>query len=375
MLISGGTVVGVGRADVLIEGRRIRKIAPKIPRGRAEVLSARGLLVGPGLIDTQINGGFGVTFSAATPEEIATVGRKLWAHGVTSFVPTLVSLPRETILSSIANIRAAMKTFRGILGVHLEGPYLSREKRGAHREDCVRAPSLDEFRAFRKAANGSLRMMTIAPELPGAFDVIREGAKNGVIMAAGHSMATAEQVGRAFLDAGLRHVTHVFNAMAPLHHRDETILNAALVLDGLSCGMIYDRHHLSLGTAMLLLKAKPPGSLILVSDATAALEAPDGTFEVDGTRYVVEKGTIRVEGTGRLGGSAASILHGLRNLVQDAEIPLELAFFMASGAPARLLGLTKKGILAPGADADLALFDRDLNPRATFVEGELRWKS
>jgi N-acetylglucosamine-6-phosphate deacetylase len=378
ILISGGTVLAADavlkRGDVLVDGRKIVRIAERIPRKGAEVVDARGSLVSPGLIDTQINGGFGITFSQATPAEIAEVGAKLLRHGVTAYLPTLVSLPRETTLEAIARIREAAAAGGGarILGIHLEGPYLSREKRGAHSDAHVRAPSQEEFRSFREAAGGLLRMMTIAPELPGALDVVREGAKAGIVMAAGHSMATAEDVSRAFLE-GLRHVTHVFNAMAPLHHREETILNAALILDGLSCGMIYDRHHLSLGTALLLLRAKPPGSLVLVSDATAALEAPDGTYRIDGTSFVVEKGTIRVEGSGRLGGSAASILEGVRNLVADAGLPAALAIHMASGAAARVLGLRKKGSLHAGADADLVLFDRALAVRRTMVEG--RWRS
>ncbi len=377
LLIVGGSVLcadGVVRkGDVRVEGRKIRKIAARIPRKGARLLSARGLRVAPGLIDTQINGGFGKTFSTASEDEIAEVGRRLLAHGVTSYLPTLVSLPHDRLIAAIGRIRAAKRNgCAGILGIHLEGPFLNPEMGGAHRKEFIRLPDMKEFRALRAAADGTLRMMTIAPELPGAFEVIREGARRGIVMAAGHSKATAEEVGRAILDAGLRHVTHVFNAMAPLHHRDETILNAALILDSLSCGMIYDRRHISLGTALLLLKAKPLGSLLLVSDATAALDAPDGSFEIDGTRYVVQEGAIRVEGSGRLGGSACSILQDVRHLIADTELPLPAAWFMASGAPARLLGIERrKGFLRPGADADIVLFDRELEVRSVLVEGEL----
>src|SRR5262245_56522418 len=326
-LISGAMVLADGkfhkRGDILIERGKIRKIAARVSARGAQVIPARGLLAAPGLIDTQINGGFGRTFSEATPEQILEVGRKLLAHGVTSFVPTLISLPRHVTLRAIKNLVAASKVKGGarILGIHLEGPFLEPERRGAHKTEHLRPPSLDEFREDVKAAKGQLRMMTIAPELPGAIDVLREGVKRRVIMCAGHSKALAGDVSRAVLEGGLRHVTHVFNAMPPLHHRDETLLNAALLIDRLSCGMIYDRQHMSAGTAILLLKLKPVGSLILVSDTTFALDAPDGEITADGETYVVGKGRVTVKGTGRLAGSAFSLLDGVRCLIADTELP------------------------------------------------------
>jgi N-acetylglucosamine-6-phosphate deacetylase len=381
-LISGCMILEAGkfhqRGDLLIERGKIRRIAPKVRAPGAKVVPARGLLASPGLIDTQINGGFGRSFSDASPEQVLEVGRRLLAHGVTSYLPTLISLPREATLAGIRNLAAAARLKGGatILGIHLEGPFLAAERRGAHRAEHLRPPDLEEFKAYAEAAGGLLRMMTLAPELPGAIDVVREGDRRGVIMSAGHSMAAAADVSRAVLDGGLRHVTHVFNGMAPLHHRDETILNAALLIDRLSCGFIYDRQHMSAGTAILLVKLKPLGSLVLVSDTTFALEAPEGEIRADGETYVVEKGRVTVKATGRLAGSAFSILDGVRCLIADTDLPPNLALFLASGAPAKLLGMEKrKGTLKPGADADLVLFDRGLRVRMTFVGGELLYES
>ncbi len=377
-LISGAMVLADGellkRGDVLVERGKIRRIAPKIAARGARVIRARGLLAAPGLIDTQLNGALGHSFSEATPERVLEVGRRLPAHGVTAYLPTIISQPRDRTLRAIESLAAAARLRGGarLLGIHLEGPFLSPERRGAHRTEHLRPPSVSEFRAYADAAGGLLRMMTLAPELPGALEVIAEGTRRGVIMSAGHSMATAADLTRAVTEGGLRHVTHVFNAMAPLHHRQESILNAALLLDRVSCGMIYDRHHMTAGTAMLLLRVKPLGSLVLVSDATAALDAPDGVLEADGERYLVEKGRVVVAGSGTLAGTAVSLGDCVRWLMADTNVPVNVAVYMASGAPANLLGLRKrKGFLRPGADADIVLFDKGMRVAMTFVEGEL----
>jgi N-acetylglucosamine-6-phosphate deacetylase len=381
-LLSGCTVLDaelyLPRGDILIEGGRIRKVASRISARGVRVVPARGLVAVPGLIDTQINGGFGVSFSEASPDQVADIARRLLSHGVTGFLPTLISLPKDVTLRAIGNVVRAAGSPGGarILGLHLEGPFLHPERRGAHKEEHLRRPSLAEFRRYLRAARGLLRMMTLAPELPGALAVIKEGSRRGVIMAAGHSMATAADVGRAVVEGGLRHVTHVFNAMRPLHHREETLLTAALLMDRLSCGMIYDRQHLSAGTALLLLKLKPVGSLVLVSDTTFALGAPDGEIRADGETYVVGGGRVIVKSTGRLAGSAFSILDGVRCLIEDTRVPPALAFYMASGAPARLLGLQRKlGTLRPGAWADVVLLGPGLRVVRTFVGGELLYEN
>jgi N-acetylglucosamine-6-phosphate deacetylase len=377
LLIRGCAVLAendfLPKADLLIGGGKIRKIASKIAARGVPTLDGRGLLASPGLIDTQINGGFGRSFSEASPEEVAEIGRKLLSQGVTGYLPTLISLPRAQTRAGIANLVAASKIPGGatILGIHLEGPFLSPKRNGAHRPENLRLPTKAEFLDYHRAAKGLLKMMTLAPERKGALEVIREGAKRGVIMSAGHSEATAAELSHAVLDAGLRHVTHVFNAMSPLHHREETILNAALLIDRLSCGFIYDRDHISSGPAMMLLKLKPPGQLVLVSDAVAAMGMPDGELRADGERYVIKDGQVRVKSNGRLAGSASSILDGVKRLIEDTGIAPHRAIALATRAPAKLLGLDgRKGVLAPGADADVVLFERGMTVRMAIVGGE-----
>ena len=376
LLISGAEIFADGevlkRGDLLIQGGKIRKIAPKIKASGAQVLSGRGLIAAPGLIDTQLNGGYGHSFSEAAPDRIHAVSRGLLAEGVTSYLPTLISLPRDVILKGIASVVAAAKLKGGaeILGIHLEGPFLSAAKRGAHREANLRHPSPEELRAYVQAARGLLRKMTLAPELPGALETIREGRRRKVIMSAGHTTANAVQFAMA-VRAGVTHVTHCFNAMPPLHHRDPSALNAALVTDAVSCGFIYDRIHLHADAARLLLRSKPKGRAVLVSDAVAAMGMPDGDHEADGALYEIKAGTVTVKGTGTLAGSARSILYGVRALVEDLGLSPAEAVACASAAPARLLGLKTKGALRPGADADVILLDGTLNVKNTFVRGEL----
>jgi N-acetylglucosamine-6-phosphate deacetylase len=377
VLLSGCRVLADGevlpKGDLLLAGGKIRKIASRIAARGPRVVSARGLTAAPGLIDTQINGGFGYSFSGGSADRAFEVGRRLLQYGVTAYLPTLISLPREETVRGIEALAAIAGRKGGarVLGLHLEGPFLSPHRRGAHQEKNLRAPSLAEFREQHAAAKGLLRKITLAPELPGVLDVIRDAARKGVIASAGHTVATAAEFRRA-VEAGVRHVTHVFNAMAPLHHRDSSVLNAALLEDGVSCGFIYDRVHISADAARLLLRSKPAGKAVLVSDAVAALGAPEGDLVADGELYSVREGGVVVKSTGAIAGSAASILQGVKALVEDLGLPLDRAIALASAAPAALLGLGKrKGVLRPGADADVILLDRRLNVTSTYVGGEL----
>jgi N-acetylglucosamine-6-phosphate deacetylase len=372
-IVSGETYLE--RGDLLVVGGRIRSFGSRLPASGARVVRAGGLLAAPGLIDTQLNGGFGVSFSSAAPEQVLDVSKRLLGLGVTAYLPTLISRPKAATLRGIRSLVAASRLEGGarILGIHLEGPFLSPRRNGAHPPRNLRRPSLGEFREYHRASKGLLRMMTLAPELPGALEVIRDGSRKGVIMSAGHSEASAAEIGRAVIQGGLRHVTHVFNAMAPLHHRQESILNAALVIDQLSCGLIYDRDHVAAGCAALLMRAKPAGKVVLVSDAVAAMGLPDGPLRTDGQDVVVRDGRVTVKSNGRLAGSATSLLEGVRRLVEDTGLPPHAALAMATRAPARLLGLEGKiGTLEPGARADVVLFRRGLHVEKVLVGGEWR---
>ncbi|MBI2931118.1 MAG: N-acetylglucosamine-6-phosphate deacetylase [Planctomycetes bacterium] len=377
LIVAGGTVLtprGWTEADVVVEGGKITRLG-RGGRGRGQVLDAEGARVLPGLIDLQVNGAFGKTFSAAGLEEIVEVARGLARLGTTGFLATLVSLPAARLLEALGRLREAAgdDAGAGILGAHLEGPFLNPQRAGAHREESIRPPNLVEFSKLATAGDGVVRMMTVAPEVKGAVSLIAAGVKRGMVMAVGHTSAGAADLEEA-VRAGATVVTHLFNAMAPFHHRHENAVAAALIDDRLTCTCIYDRHHINRAAMMIARRCKPPGRLMLVSDATAALEAPEGAFQVEGRRYVVKGGQVTVHGTQTLGGSAVSLLQGVRQLAEDLGLPLEEAWRMASAVPAGVLGLDRiKGEIAVGYDADMVVLEKDWSLRATVVRGTIAY--
>ncbi len=375
LVVTGGRVLtpkGWVEGDLLVEGGKVARVGKAgKPKAGAVVLDAKGGRVLPGLIDLQINGAFAKSFSSATPAEIGEVALGLAKLGVTGFLASVVSLPPVKVAEAMARVRDAAQTNTGaeILGAHLEGPFLNHERAGAHRRENIRPPNLVEFSKMAGAGDGIAKMMTIAPETKGAASIIAAGVKRGMVMALGHSLAGAADVDEA-VRAGATVVTHLFNAMPPFHHRERNLVTVALTEDRLTCACIYDRHHISREAMTVALRCKPAGRLVLVSDATAALGAPDGSFDADGTRYTVKGGQVTVKGTATLGGSASSLLDGVRNVAEDLGVLLEEAWRLGSAAAARAIGLgDSKGELAPGRDGDLVVLDDDWSVRAAAVRG------
>lgn len=370
VLVPAGVVSGV---DVLAAGGRVRAVGPRLkaPPG-AEVAAARGALLAPGLVDLQINGAYGANFSEASPAEVTRAAERLAAEGVTAFLPTLISLPLHRLEAALGRLAEAARAGRGarIPGVHLEGPFLSRARRGAHRAANLRRPSVREFERLWRASRGLLRVLTLAPELPGAAGVIAAARRRGVLVSLGHTDADGGQVRRA-ADAGARLVTHLYNAMAPFHHRAEGAAGAALTDDRLACGLIYDGNHVGPLAAALALKAKGPQGLFLVSDAVFALGLRPGRYRADGTEYQLKGGQFRVRG-GPLGGAVSSLRACVARFARELGLPLAAAWRLGSETPGRLLGGTL-GVIRAGAPADLVLVGRDGAVRAGWVGGT-RWK-
>ncbi|MBI3298671.1 MAG: N-acetylglucosamine-6-phosphate deacetylase [Elusimicrobia bacterium] len=362
----------MGRGDALISRGRIAALGgrPAAPSG-ARVLDARGALLAPGLIDLQINGAWGADFALAPPEAIARAAERLAGDGVTAFLPTLISAPLPRLEAALGRIAAAAALGRGarILGVHLEGPFLAPARRGAHRRAHLRRPSTAEFERLWRASKGLLRLLTLAPELPGAAAVMRAARRRGVLVSLGHTAGDAGDFDRAAA-AGARMVTHLFNAMEPFHHRSEGAAGAALTDDRLVCGLIYDRVHVGARAAALALRAKGPRSLVLVSDAVFALGLGPGRCRSGGTDYELRGGEFRVRG-GPLGGAVRTLRACAAFFARDLGLPLADAWRLASENPARLLG--ERLGLAAGRPADLVLVDDGGRVRASFVGGR-RWK-
>jgi len=375
--IRGGTVAGTGS---LSENRglfiRDGKIytAPPRPDGEQKIIDAGGMIIAPGFIDLHAHGGNGADVLDGLPEALTKIASFHARHGTTGMLPTIAAAPWKQMLGALRTAgEAAVHPIIGgarILGVHLEGPFLNPARKGAQNKDYLLRPNLAEMKALADAAGGQLRMVTLAPELPGAIEVVRWLADNGVIPAAGHTNATFAQMMEA-VEAGLKHVTHIFNAMAPLHHREPGPAGAALACPDLSIEAIGDGAHIHPALLKLLDRLKGENRMALVTDAVRATGKGNGTFQFAGQTITVQNGRARLP-DGTLAGSTLTMLQGVKNLVKLSGLTLPQAVRLASANPAAILGLgRRKGKIASGYDADLLLLDQNLELKMVMVEGSI----
>ncbi|HEY1315969.1 MAG TPA: N-acetylglucosamine-6-phosphate deacetylase [Gaiella sp.] len=352
-LVDGTLVPG----DVAIEGDRIAAVG-------LEQNGGQGLAV-PGFVDLQVNGFAGVDFLGADADGYATAGDALLETGVTAYLPTFITSSEDDLATAL---RAVPDSGHGprILGVHLEGPFLSPLRLGTHRPGGRRDP--DPALLDRLIDAGPVRLMTLAPELPGALELIGLLHVRGITVSLGHSDATAAEANAAF-DRGVRTVTHVFNAMRPLLHRDPGIIGAALVRPEVVLQAIVDNVHLD-ADIVRLLWAVGAGRLALVTDAIAGASLGDGTYALGDVEVVVADDVVRRE-DGVLAGSTLTMPQAVRNLVA-AGAPLEQALGAASTVPARILGVPHLGRLFPGGPADVTVIDDRLEVARAIVGGETR---
>ena len=357
---------------LLIDEGKILAIGPQAqlpaPTG-ARILDAHALRAAPGYIDWQLNGGFGLDFTDA-PASIWKVAARLPEHGVTSFLPTIVTAPLDVYAAAQQTLRSGPPAgWRGAqpLGLHFEGPFLNPAKKGAHNPLYLRAPSLSETQEW--SLKNGVRVVTLAPELPGAHELIHALRQRGVIVSAGHSLATYEQAGQAFA-TGITCGTHLFNAMPPLDHRAPGLPAALLQNPQITVGLIPDGIHVHPAMVALAWKQKGPRGLAIVTDAMGALGMPPGVYRLGDYEVIVDAVSARLT-DGTLAGSILRMDQAVRNLMSFTSCSLLQAVAAASANVARLLGVRHKGFLRPGADADLLLLDGQANLWATFVSGEL----
>ena len=357
-----------GRA-LLIEGERIIAIVEEQDVAAAEERHdlGGGLLV-PGFIDTQVNGGGGVLFNEApTPETIATIGRAHRAFGTTGFLPTLISDDLSVIRAGIEAVDEAIAAgIPGVLGIHIEGPFLNEHRKGIHDSEKIRALDEEGFAVLTSLKRGRT-LVTVAPECT-TPDMIRRLVAAGVIVSAGHSNGRYADM-TAAVDAGLTGVTHLFNAMSPLTGREPGVVGAALESDRLWCGIIVDGHHVSPVTLKLALRCKSANKFMLVTDAMPSVGSATKEFVLQGKR-ISARGGVCVDSRGTLAGSDLDMASAVRNAIDLIGVPPGAAFLMASGAPAAFLGLDDRGAIAPGMRADLVLLDENLVARATWIGGQ-----
>jgi N-acetylglucosamine-6-phosphate deacetylase len=372
--ITGATVFTpferLNSAVVEVEDGVITNVGTAVGQNDAPVLDAEGLYLVPGLIELQINGAFGQDFTA-TPECIWDVARDLPRFGVTRFLPTIVTSPLERIARAQTTILAGPPpSFHGArpLGLHVEGPFLNPERKGAHREEYLRQPDPEDYLGFSRATG--VRLVTLAPELPRASEVIEMLVEQGIVVSAGHSMATVEQARRAF-EAGVCYATHIFNAMTPLNQFEPGLVGAVLADPGLRFGLIADGIHVHPILVQLIWKVSGPGRLTLVSDGMAALGQGPGRYQLGEIKEViVDERSARMP-NGVLAGSILAQNAALRNLIAFTGCSIEEALTCMTSTPAALLGQENEiGQIAPGFRADFVLMTPELEVVRTFVDGQ-----
>lgn len=364
---------GIQGASLLIDGERIAAVNPPqalIDRPGVKTLDLQGGLLVPGFIDLQINGAFGQDFTA-NPGSIWEVAASLPRYGVTAFLPTVITSPLETIARAQAVLQQGSPPgWRGArpLGLHVEGPFLNPERKGAHNPAHLRPPSLDDYADLSPATG--VRLVTLAPELPGAEAVIRALVERGVIVSAGHSQATYAQAIQAF-DWGVSYNVHLFNAMSPLNHFEPGLVGALLDDPRPTVGIIPDGVHVHPAALRCAWRNTGPARLNLVTDAMAALGMPPGEYVIGDLEVVVDATSARLR-SGALAGSIISLDQCLRNLLRFTGCGLGEALQTITLTPARLLRLDNEiGQVSAGRRADLLHLDKDLQVLWTMVGGEI----
>lgn len=364
LVLEDGVISAVGPRDSL-----------PVPNG-AKHFDFPGAVLAPGFIDIHIHGGAGHDVMEGDAAALSAVENQLASHGVTSYLPTTVTAPMPKTLASLEKLSRAVRSGNAGVkelrarpsGLHLEGPFISAAKCGVHPVADIIPPSLPLLEQFWNAAQCTLKMVTVAPEVDGAQDFIRECVKRGIAVSLGHSNASAAETSSA-LAAGATHATHTFNAMRPLDHREPGILGVVLSDDRMTADIIADGIHVAPETLRLFLKSKGDERAVLITDAISATGMPNGTYKLGG--FDVEVSGDRCLVKGRLAGSVLTMDRAIRNVMSLADWSLQRTIRLATFNPAKVLGIQdKKGSLAAGKDADIVVLSQSGDVIKTIIDGE-----
>ena len=361
--------------DVVVEGQSFSSIGASGDEagsmgGAADTLDASGCYVIPGLIDVHFHGAMGHDFCDASDEGISAIAAYEASRGVTSICPTTMTLPEERLAPIVASV-AAHETAAGeagIVGINMEGPYIAPDKVGAQNPAYVRSASIEEFGRLQQQAMGLIKLVDVAPEQPGNLEFIRQ-MSHDVRVSVAHTCTSYDDACAAF-DAGARHMTHLFNAMPALHHREPGPIAAGAERNDVTAEIIADGVHIHPAMVRLAFALFGDDRMILISDSLRACGLGDGEYELGGQQFFV-KGNRATIANGSLAGSVSDVMACMRTAVRTMGIPLTSAVKAATVNPARALGLDGKlGVIAPGYQADAVVLDRDLNIKHVVLRGK-----
>ena len=332
----------------------------------------------PGFIDEHIHGAGGADAMDGTEQALQTISEYVAKEGTTGFLATTMTQSPENIGKALKNVKTVREKgeYKGaeVLGVHLEGPFISPKHVGAQPLEYVAKPAPETFDKYNEISGGNIKVVTLAPEVEGGLDLVKHLAKIGVVASIGHTGAKFSDV-EAAVAAGATNVTHTYNAQTPLHHREAGVVGAAMLIDELNCEMICDTIHVSVPAIKIFVKNKPHDKFTLITDAMRAKGMPDGLSELGGQQVFVKNGEARLS-DGTLAGSVLKMNVAVKNLVEKVGVSLTEAVDFASANPAKNLGLyDERGSIEVGKRADFAVMDKDYNILCTVIGGKVVYKA
>ena len=363
VLVEGGVI-----ADVFSQ----RRFEQKRFGSEVRVVDVGGAYIAPGFVDTHIHGFGGFGTDDSSTESVVEMSRLLAGYGVTAFNPTLYPAEPTAMLEAVRNVSAAFGKESGarIMGLHLEGPFISPDRLGVQRPETLSTVDLSFMEQLWEASEGHIVNMTVAPEIKGMRELALFCVKKGIVLQAGHTNANYENMVEG-MQVGILHTTHLFNAMSKLDHRNPNAVGAVLIHPEMSCEIIADGYHVHPDLMKLLRRDKPIDKIILVTDGLKPTEQAEGPFFANGEEVVLHDGVFHRKIDDVIAGSSLTMIRGVKNLVAYG-FSLEDAVKAASSNPAQVMRFSRKGTIVPGNDADLVVFDKDFNVLSTVVGGALK---
>ena len=366
---------GLTRCSVEFD-EKIRKISKKSKA--EEIVLPQGAIVLPGFIDQHIHGAGGSDGMDGTVEDIATIANTVAKEGTTTFLVTTMTQSKENLLKAMSAVKTyrenAPETGARVAGIHLEGPFIAAAHKGAQPLEYVKEPNIEIFDEYNKESGYAVKIVSLAPEVAGADELIRHLKWQGIVASVGHSGAKFADVEKAVAD-GVTNVTHTYNAQTGLHHREIGVVGSAMLIDELNCELIADTIHVSVPAMKLLIKNKPEGKLTLITDAMRAKGLPDGESELGGQKVFVKNGEARlVDGT--LAGSVLTMNNALKNVVTKVGVDFEKAVDFATINPAKNLGIDEEvGSIKVGKKADFTVLDENYEVLLTIRDGKIIYQA